>query len=110
MSELSLGARQRLFARLLAKLILWAYEQGYEVTFGDVWAKPRSPLEHTANSFHYQRLAADLNLFREGRYLTRTEDHAPLGALWRKLHPLCTWGGDFPSPDGNHYSLGEKRK
>ena len=48
-----------------------------------------------------QRLAIDLNLFRDGKYLTLTSDHAPLGAYWQRLGG--TWGGDFN--DGNHYSL-----
>tara|TARA_R110000868_G_scaffold275405_1_gene535139 strand:- start:331 stop:471 length:141 start_codon:yes stop_codon:yes gene_type:complete len=28
-----------------------------------------------ANSLHKQRLAVDFNLFRDGQYLTGTEDH-----------------------------------
>ncbi len=52
-----------------------------------------------------RRLAIDLNLFRDGRYLETTEDHAPLGLFWESLGG--TWGGRFRDPDGNHYSLGE---
>lgn len=54
-------------------------------------------------SVHELGLAGDLNLFKNGVYLTRTEDHAELGAWWKAQHPLCRWGGDFR--DGNHYSL-----
>lgn len=93
--------KQSRFAHLLAKLILWAYEQGYEITFGDVWAHEG----HVDGSFHYKRLAADLNLFKNGEYLVRTDDHRPLGEYWKSLDPECTWGGDFR--DGNHYSYGE---
>ena len=63
------------------------------------------PHTHSPASFHYNRLAADLNLFRDGKYLTRTEDHRPLGERWIELGG--SWGGDFKNPDGNHYQLGE---
>lgn len=60
----------------------------------------------SGNSLHPDRLAVDLNLFRDGRFLTLSKDHAPLGAYWKTLNPLCRWGGDFhPKPDGNHYSI-----
>jgi len=48
-------------------------------------------------------LAVDLELFKDGAYLTKTEDHKALGEYWKTLHELCRWGGDFD--DGNHYSL-----
>ena len=59
----------------------------------------------SANSVHKQRLAIDLNLFKGGVYQTSTEAHKPLGEYWKSLHPLCRWGGDFSTPDGNHYSM-----
>lgn len=93
--------KQFKFSKMLAELILWAYGQGYEITMGDVWARNW----HTVDSFHYKRLAADLNLFRDGKWLDKTEDHAPLGHYWESLGG--TWGGRFKRPDGNHYSLGE---
>ncbi len=54
-------------------------------------------------SAHKNRLAIDLNLFRDGEYLSATEDHRPLGEWWERQHELCRWGGRFD--DGNHYSL-----
>jgi len=53
---------------------------------------------------HPLRLAQDLNLFRKGVWLTRTEDHRELGEWWERLDPVCRWGGRFSRPDGNHYS------
>ena len=82
---------------MLGKLILKAYDLGYEITMGDVWAHDG----HKENSKHYQRLAADLNLFRDGVYLTNSEDHRPLGEYWQELGG--TWGGNWA--DGNHYQL-----
>ena len=113
-----LGDKQRLFCYLVGKLILWAYAQGYELTFGEA---TRSQLQANANaaagigisnSLHTKRLAIDLNLFIDSSsdvdddiYQPTSEAYKPLGEYWKSLHPLCRWGGDFRKPDGNHFSL-----
>ena len=61
--------------------------------------------DHMKNSLHHLGLANDLDLYFNGVYLTRTEDHKFSGDKWKSMHPLCRWGGDFKHPDGNHYSL-----
>lgn len=94
---------QSVFARKVALLLLFAYDQGYEVTLGDAWAKSG----HIDGSFHYKRLAIDINLFRDGVYLRKKQDHEPLGLFWESIGG--TWGGRFRNKDGNHYSWGEKR-
>ena len=94
---MGLRSKQSKFARMVALLILYAHELGYEVTLGDAYAKTG----HSTNSFHYKRLAIDLNLFKDWKYLTETEDHKPLGEYWESLGG--SWGGHFD--DGNHYSL-----
>jgi len=98
---MSLRKRQSKFARMVGLLILFAYEKEYEITLGDAYATDG----HCDGSFHYKRLAIDLNLFRDGKYLTNTEDHKPLGDFWESIGG--SWGGRFKNPDGNHYSLGE---
>lgn len=52
-------------------------------------------------SLHPDKLAIDLNLFKDGHYLSSTEAHRPLGEWWESIGG--TWGGRFN--DGNHYSL-----
>jgi len=108
--SLTLGQRQRLFMTLLPRLIDHAHDLGYELTIGDGYRDPRAfgPVGRKMGygrkeSNHKRRLAIDLNLFKDGEYLTETEDHAPLGKYWESLNPLCTWGGHFN--DGNHYSI-----
>ena len=110
--ELTLGQKQRLFAKLVPRLIDFAYSQGYELTLGDAYRDPRvhgdigaKKSYSSANSSHKDRLAIDLNLFKDGVYLTSSEAHKPLGEFWKSLHPDCRWGGDFKTPDGNHYSM-----
>ena len=106
---MTLREKQSLFASKVPDLIAYAYTMGYEITFGDAFATTG----HKKNSFHYKKLAIDLNLFKDGEYLEETDDHGFLGEYWKSLHPECTWGGDFLNKkgrgrDGNHYSLGER--
>lgn len=55
------------------------------------------------NSLHEFKLAVDVDLFKDGQWLSQSEDHLPLGEYWESLHPLCRWGGRFG--DGDHYSI-----
>lgn len=98
---MTLRQKQSKFAGMLSLLLHYAYEMGYEITLGDAWAKTG----HKKGSFHYKRLAIDLNLFKDGRYLTSTKAHEPLGVFWESIGG--TWGGRFKNPDGNHYSYTE---
>ena len=105
---MTLGQKQRKFTRMVADLIIFAYEQGYELTVGDAFRDPRvhgavgeKKSYSSANSLHKERLAIDLNLFKDGRFLAQSEDHRPLGDYWESLGG--SWGGRFE--DGNHYSL-----
>lgn len=108
---MTLLEHQQLFARLLSRLLAQAWILGFEVTLGEVY-RPNETVElyalqgrGSAGSVHPLRLAVDLHLFKHGVFLTRSEDHAPLGHWWEQQHMLCRWGGRFPQPDGGHYSL-----
>lgn len=96
------------FASMVSSLIIFARGYGYDVTFGDAYRDPRvfgaigeRKGYGESRSAHKQRLAIDLNLFKDGKFLQATEDHRPLGEFWESLGG--TWGGRFN--DGNHYSL-----
>ena len=109
---MTLGEKQRVFTLLIAKLVAFAYSEGFELTFGDAYRDPRvhgavgvKKTYSSANSVHKDRLAVDFNLFKNGKFLTSSEDHKALGAYWKTLHEDCRWGGDFSKPDGNHYSM-----
>ena len=106
----TLRQTQSEFAALVPRLIDKAIELGYEVTLGDAYRDPRAfgaPGVFMAyghpKSAHKQRMAIDLNLFKDGAFLDSTEAHAELGAWWETQHPLARWGGRFR--DGNHYSF-----
>ena len=118
--SLSLGEKQRLFTSLVAKLIDYACSQGYGITLGEAWRPPETAQLYAkqgkgiSKSLHIQRLAIDLNLFRDDEYLTNSEDYQFLGEFWENLTGegySCCWGGRFkdsegnPRPDGNHFSI-----
>lgn len=107
---MTLREKQSLFARFAAKLIDKAYELGYEVTLGDAFRDPRVHGEMGvkmgyghSKSVHKIRLAIDLNLFKNGKFLEGTDAHKELGEWWENQHELARWGGRFN--DGNHYSF-----
>ena len=109
---MTLRAKQSLFATLVARLIVEAHARGYDVTLGECWRSPEEARrlagtgQGIARSLHCDRLALDINLFRNGRYLSLTEEYTELGVWWEQQHALCRWGGRFTlRPDGNHFSL-----
>lgn len=103
---MSLREARVLFTIYLAQLILYAFDLGYEVALGEsadfITAKDPTS-DHMKGSLHSMGLAADLALYRDGVYLTKTEEYAELGDKWKNLHPYCRWGGSFS--DGNHFSF-----
>jgi hypothetical protein len=107
---MSLRQKQSKFARMVADLLIKAYDLGYEVTLGDAYRDPRvfgvmgtkvGFAYGQINSCHKLRLAIDLNLFKDGVFLETTEDHRLLGEYWESVGG--SWGGRFN--DANHYSL-----
>lgn len=104
----TLGQKQRRFTKMIGLLIEWAYQNGYELTFGDAYRDPRTNgamgerkgYSHPSSN-HKQRLAVDFNLFKDQVWLSKSEDFKPLGEYWESMGG--TWGGRFN--DGNHFSL-----
>jgi hypothetical protein len=107
---MTLSEKQRAFTRMVADLIQFAYESGYELTLGDAYRDPRvhgnvgeKKSYSSSSSNHKQRLAIDLNLFVAGMYITDGEHEAyhAMGEYWESLGGA--WGGRFN--DANHFSL-----
>ena len=103
--------KQSIFLQNVAKLILWAFENGYELTAGELW---RTQEQHDWNikngkskakrSRHQDRLAVDLNLFIGGVYKTDRESYKPLAVYWKSLHSLNKAGYDW-GWDANHFEM-----
>ncbi len=119
--------------KCLGELIKYAGEQGYELTLGEgdvvnprkgqVTKQLQCPhcatlftyvftgffqdKVHMENSLHYSALAIDLNLFKNGNYISDGGDPGwtLLGTYWEQLDPQCRWGGRFKSVDSNHFSV-----
>ncbi|HEJ9057277.1 TPA: M15 family metallopeptidase [Serratia fonticola] len=106
---MTLSEKQQLFTKLIAQLILWADEKGLRLTFGEAYRTPEQAALNAksgkgiTNSLHTQRLAIDLNLFKNGIYQTDSAAYKELGLYWESLGGA--WGGRFSRPDGNHFSL-----
>jgi hypothetical protein len=102
---------QEEFAQSAAKLIQKAAELGYGVTLGEAWRTPEQAqwnADHglgIAHSLHMERLAIDLNLFKDGVYLTAPDAYTQLGTWWKTLGPDYRYGGDFTKVDADHFSI-----
>lgn len=129
---MTLGQQQRRFSRMIAEFILHAYEQGYELTFGDAWRNTdllkcptcKSPHSYqemlvkngkskTLASKHSDRLAVDFNVFKDGQ-LCDAEGIRPLGVYWESIGGR--WGGRFGDDpatrkiegwDAGHFEFGD---
>ncbi len=109
MNKLTLKGARCKFTECITHLILKAIEWGYGVAFAEGLDRKtaKDPTsDHMKNSLHNIGLAQDLDIYRDGVYLNKTEDHVMLGTWWEKFgqdngYPL-RWGGRFG--DGNHYS------
>ena len=108
---MSLSNNQKLFARDIAKLILYVIDQGYTCTLGEAYRTPEQAAIYAQegkgikDSLHCKRLAIDINLFKGDDYLTASKDYAFLGEYWESLDPQNRWGGRFK--DGNHFERQE---
>lgn len=92
--------KQLKFTKMVALLILYAYELDYGLSFGDAYRYPNCPYGRKA-SLHKRRLAIDLNLFIDGVYQRNYDAYIPLGLFWESIGG--TWGGRWR--DANHFSL-----
>ena len=90
-----LGDARRRFTYMFSMLLNRMLEAGYGPMIG------KDGLKHMEGSLHYEGLAQDIDLTKDGVYLDKTEDHRQFGEYWESLGGA--WGGRFK--DGNHYSL-----
>lgn len=107
---MKLGQKQKLFSKLTIKLFQFIIDNDLEFTYGDAYRDSRAfggigiiKSYGRSKSNHKLRLAIDINLFKDGHYLTETQDHYLTGQYWESLHEYCSWGGRYD--DGNHYSF-----
>jgi|SRR6266404_1629190 len=108
-----MSALQEEFAQSVAKLIQKAPAFGLTVTLGEAWRTSQQAqwdADHhigIAHSLHMERLAIDLNLFKNGVYQADDSQGAytALGTWWESLGPAYRWGGRFKLVDLDHFSI-----
>jgi hypothetical protein len=87
---------------MLGAVVAYAKVKGYDITYGEGYDDDGKG--HMAGSLHYIRLAQDLNLFKDGKYLgdgpEMEKGHNLLHDLWDKLGGAARIPGDL-----NHYSI-----
>lgn len=101
-------AEQAAFLLDVCKMIQWATEQGYVVTGGEL-SRPvemqqiyvKTGRSKTMKSRHLDRLAIDLNFFKDGKLTYETED---VGRYWESLSPKNSAGMFWKSfKDAPHF-------
>jgi hypothetical protein len=105
---MTLSDKQWEFLKDVCLLIQFAERKGWKLTGGELWRPQEMQdiyvergLSQTREGQHLKRLAIDLNLFVDGKFMQKTEDHKELGEFWESIRPENRWGGRFN--DGNHY-------
>jgi hypothetical protein len=102
---------QALHVKLVAQLVTYVYAQGYELTWGEAYRTAQQAEwdaeNHTGivNSVHCDRLAVDLQLFKDGNYLTDPASYQFMADYWQSLDPSCRAGYYFSTVDADHFSI-----
>lgn len=112
MSERTLGQLQREFSLCLAKLILHIYDSGYQVSMAEGYVADTDRKDgdydgpHRHDGGHYKRIAQDLNVFKDGVWLSKGTEPIwrQLGKFWEAIHPDARWDPTDP----NHFGLKHK--
>ena len=112
---MTLSEKRCEFSRLISQLVIAINAMpGYRACFGEVLRTLQQAAAYASegigikNSDHVLGLAADLQIFKDGVFLTKSEDYEFAGSLWKSYSHddiECCWGGDFQRPDGDHFSL-----
>lgn len=105
--------KQQLFASALADFIMALEVSGYSITLGEAWRSPETCALYAQdgrgikNSNHVNRIAIDLNLWRD-EVEASPKDYAKAGEIW-KAQSLgefkFVWGGDFERVDAFHFAI-----
>jgi hypothetical protein len=124
---MTLREKQSTFILNVARLIVNAFENGIELTFGEALRTPEQQLLYfegftiqkigsnlhfvktdrktkTLKSKHLEKLAIDLNIFIDGVWKTDKESYRPIAEYWKSLHPSNDCGY-FWNWDFNHFEM-----
>ena len=106
---MTLSEKQQAFSKDVIRLLIHINESGYQFTFGETWRSHEQAELYAkcgkgiVNSLHCQRMAIDINLFKDSVWLQAVSDHKPFADYWKSLSPMNRYGGDFKRVDSDHY-------
>lgn len=109
-----LSELQQLFARDTVLLFQNIFEKGYTFTYGEsmrsveqaaIYAKEGKGIK---DSLHCKRLAIDINLFKDGKYLDDAKHYEQFSIYWENLSPCNRSGYNFKKVDANHFERNDK--
>lgn len=96
---MKLSEQQQQFTRDFHKLLSKIFDDGYEITIGEVLRTPeqqeiylKTSSSKTSNSMHLKKCAVDLNFFKDG-VLIQTPNE--IGKYWESLSTSNRWGGSW---------------
>src|SRR3972149_7280393 len=99
---MSLREEQSLFLDDVVRLLIFAKNQGLEVTGGELSRTEEQQALYvkegkskTMNSYHLKRLAIDLFFFTNGQLTMIKNNLQKIGDYWESLSPVNKWGGNF---------------
>lgn len=95
---------QNAFLKDVAMLVRKAGELGFIITGGELWRTPEQQKIYvgtgrskTMLSKHLDRLAIDLNFFKNGAIVSDKASLQQIGDWWESISPKNRWGGNFKS-------------
>jgi len=108
---MSLNKKQVEFTKCVGRLLHAAHQQGIDVILAEAYRTPEQARWYAeqgkgiVNSVHTKKLAVDLFVYKDGTVSWDKADYSRLGGIWKALHPLARWGGDFKRRDAVHFSF-----
>ncbi len=106
---MNIHQKQLLFGYLFNDFLSQLHAMGYEHKNGEYKRTPYQASRNAKlsvgvrNSLHLLLLAADIELYKDGKWLRDCEDYKGAAELWESMHELCSAGYYFQ--DGNHFSI-----
>lgn len=108
---MTLNEKQHIFAMNLSKLLQYVEATGLTCSVGEVFrTKEQAEIyvkegKGILDSQHCKKLAVDLFLFSNGKFLDKKDDYKSLGEYWESLNAENRWGGKFPRVDSVHFEM-----
>jgi len=102
--------KQSQFVAMVMQLIKFAHDLSYQVTFGEAERSEETAMMYfkkgigIINSKHCQRLAIDLNFYKQGKLIDDRVSLESIGLYWESLGGI--WGGRFKKyDDSRHFEM-----